>query len=268
MARITTFEAGSCTHPGCVALRGGPLRACAFPSRVYLLEAGGRAWIWDTGYATHFHDHTRSGLFSIYRRVTPVQFESRQAIAAQLRALGLPLRDLAGVILSHFHGDHVAGLRDFPDAVFVCSGEGWRATRTLCGIAALRRGVVPGLFPGDFEARLRFVESFEPTPLPAELAPFETAWALPGADGEILVVPLPGHAAGHLGAFVRTEDGWVLLASDSSWSPKGYRERRGPSRLAHLIMEDRRAYYATLDRLHALDRAGRVRILLTHEGAL
>ncbi|KIP13676.1 MBL fold metallo-hydrolase [Burkholderia ubonensis] len=268
MATITAFEAGYCTHPGCVALRGAGFSACAFPSRCYLLQANGRRWLWDTGYASHFLDHTRRGVFALYRKVTPVYFDAADAIAAQLAREGLRPADLAGVVVSHFHGDHIAGLRDFPGVPMICSGDGWRATRPLRGIAALRRGFVPGLMPDDFDARACFVESFERVALPAELAPFEHAYAMPNAGGDILLVELPGHAAGHLGAFVATDSGWVLLASDSAWSPQGYREPRGPSRIAHLIMDDPRAYYATLDRLHQLDAGGRATILLTHEGAL
>lgn len=268
MARITPFEAGHCTHAGCVALRGGPWKRCAFPARAYLLQAAGRHWLWDTGYATHFHDHTRSGVYALYRRVTPVFFEPHQGVACQLAARGLAPRDLTAVILSHFHGDHIAGLHDFPGTGFICSGSGWRQVRGLRGWPALRRAFVPGLIPADFESRVQFIEGHARVALPAGLAPFRHAHALPGAHGEILIVELPGHAEGHLGAFVLTDDGWVLLASDAAWSPRSYQEGVGPSRLAHLIMDDTRAYYRTLDHLHQLHRGGQARIWLTHEGAL
>lgn len=268
MARITVFEAGHCTHPGCVALRGGPWKRCVFPARAYLIEAGQGRWLWDTGYASHFHDHTRSGVFAWYRRVTPVAFEPPQAMAVQLRAQGLRPADLSGVVLSHFHADHIAGLRDFAGTRFICHGGGWQQVRRLNGIAALRQAFVPGLMPEDFETRVDFVERFVAMALPQALAPFTQAWALPGAGDEVLLVELPGHAAGHLGAFVHTDDGWVLLASDAAWSPRSYRERVGPSQLAHLIMDDARAYHRTLDHLHRLHLGGQARIWLTHEGDL
>ncbi|MFT4267248.1 MAG: MBL fold metallo-hydrolase [Xenophilus sp.] len=268
MARITVFEAGHCTHRACMALRGAGLAVCAFPSRAYLIEAGQGRWLWDTGYAEHFHDHTRSGLFSLYAAVTPVHFDPSQAVAVQLRARGLSAGDLSAIILSHFHGDHVAGLRDFPGVRFICSGPGWQATRCRAGVAALRRAYVPGLMPPDFESRMQAMESFEQVPLPASLAPFVRAWAVPGSAGQLLLVDLPGHAAGHIGAFVQTEAGWMLLAADAAWSPRSYQELRGPSRLANLIMEDPAAYYATLAQLHRLHRSGGAAIVLTHEGAL
>ncbi|UYZ68981.1 hypothetical protein LP090_10495 [Moraxella bovis] len=54
MAKIHFFQAGYCTHPACVAVRGAGFGACEFPARVFLLEANGRFWLWDTGYAEHF----------------------------------------------------------------------------------------------------------------------------------------------------------------------------------------------------------------------
>lgn len=268
MARITPFDTGFCTHRACMALRGAGFAVCAFPSRAYLIEAAGGRWLFDTGYAEHFQDHTRSGLFSIYAMVTPVHSSPSQAAVAQLRRQGLKPGDLDGVILSHFHGDHVAGLRDFPSVPFICSGAGWRTTRSFSGLGALRRAYVPGLMPPDFDSRVRPLETFDTVALPASLAPFTEARAVPGSGGQLLLIDLPGHAAGHVGAFVETDVGWTLLAADAAWSPLSYRELRGPSPLVGLIMDDVCAYAATLERLHRLWKDGSAQILLTHEGAL
>lgn len=250
-----------------MALRGAGWSACAFPARAWLIEAGGRRWLWDTGYASHFADHTRDGVFRLYPMVTPVHFDSAQSLRMQLSSRGLRPTDLDGIIASHFHGDHIAGLRDFPGLPIICSGTGWSVTRNLRGIAAMRRVFVPGLMPPDTESRMRFIEGFEPIALPAELAPFGSGWVLPGSHREVLLVELPGHAAGHIGAFVLTHEGWTLLAADAAWAPQNYTERRPPSRLTHLIMEDPRSYHQTLDRLHQLHAGGRVTIRLTHESA-
>jgi len=127
---------------------------------------------------------------------------------------------------------------------------------------------VPGLIPDGFETRLSFVESFTQISLPAELAPFAWGYALPESRGEVVLVPLPGHAAGQIGAFVLTGEGWTLLASDAAWAPQGYRDLRGPSRLAHLLMDDSAAYYQTLRNLQQLQSGSKVSIRLCHEGDL
>lgn len=268
MAKITVFEAGYCTHIGCMALKGAGFKICKFPSRAYLLEAGSGRWLWDTGYSSWFEHYTRSGIFRIYRRMTPVYFDPAESLVQQLFAQGLTGGDISGIILSHFHADHVAGLRDFPAVPCICSGEGWRQVRSLRGFSALRQAFVPGLIPPDFEVSLSFIENFESLPLPGGLAPFKRGYALPESRGEIILVPLPGHAAGHIGAFVLTDDGWTLLAADAAWSPVSYRELKGPSRLANLVMSEPVAYYRTLERLNQLWKNGGAEIRLCHEGDL
>lgn len=268
MASITSLDTGYCRQLACMALQGSGWRTCRFPARAYLLAAHGRHWLWDTGYAPHFHEHTQHGLFSLYARVTPVTHDPAQAARAQLAAMGLAASDLSAIVLSHFHGDHIAGLHDFPGVALYADAGGWDALKNLHGVRALWHGFVPGLLPDDVEDRLGFVQAFESIALPAELAPFAIARALPGAAGEILIVDLPGHAAGHLGAFVQTDDGWVLLASDAAWTPVAYRDMIGPAAPARLILDDRGAYMRTLHKLNQLYRRGRVRILLTHEGGL
>ncbi len=267
MAKVTTFEVGYCTHVGCMALRGAGFRVCKFPARAYLLEVGDKRWLWDTGYSYHFSEQTRNGVFRLYSAVTPVYFDPQEALVEQLRSQGLDAKDIDGLILSHFHGDHIAGLRDFDDLAYICSGEGWQKISHLRGVAALKCAFVPGLIPSDFESRVSFIESYDTFPLPAELAPFTQGYLLPESKGEIILVPLPGHAAGHIGAFIQTDEGWTLLASDAAWSPANYKELRGPSRLANFLMDDPKLYYQTLRNLNQLYKNG-VSIKLCHEGDL
>ncbi len=47
--------------------------------------------------------------------MTPVYFDPAQSLVTQLREQGYVNRDIHGLILSHFHADHIAGLRDFSD---------------------------------------------------------------------------------------------------------------------------------------------------------
>ncbi|MBD1228139.1 MBL fold metallo-hydrolase [Xenorhabdus griffiniae] len=267
MVKIRVFNVGYCTHSGCMALKGASLRVCKFPARAWLLECHDKRWLLDTGYANHFYDHTRSGIIRLYRTVTPVYFDSKDALVMQLKGEDIQARDIDGIIISHFHGDHIAGLRDFPQAKFICSGEGWRQTRHLRGIAALRKAFVRGLMPEDFESRVSFYEGFEASPLPEELSVLGKGYAVPGSQKQILIVPLPGHAAGHLGLCVLSDQGWILLAGDAAWSPTNYRELRGPAKLANLIMDDSRAYYETLNKLHHIDQK-QIPIQLCHEGDL
>jgi glyoxylase-like metal-dependent hydrolase (beta-lactamase superfamily II) len=262
MASVTPIFAGHCTHPECMALKGAGLQSRCFPSRAYLIHTKNGAYIWDTGYASHFMDAAR-GIYKLYAWVTPVYFDASQAAKSQLSALGLTGNDIRGIIVSHFHADHIAGLRDFANTPIICATEAWQSIQNLRGLSALKKGFLPHLIPTDIENRLAFVEQSPSVALPTALQPFTQAFDITGT-GEVLVVSLPGHAAGQIGAFVQTENGWVLLAADAAWSPEGYQNLRGPSELSFIIQDNRRSYYETLHKLNALHLRGEVPIMLTH----
>ncbi len=265
MASITPILAGHCTHPACMALKGAGLQSRCFPSRAYLIYTKNGAYIWDTGYASHFMDAAR-GIYKLYAWVTPVYFDASQAAKSQLSALGLAGKDIRGIIVSHFHADHIAGLRDFAKTPIICAALAWQSIQNLRGIRALKKGFLPHLIPTDIENRLTFVEQYPIVTLPAALQPFTQAWDITGT-GEVLVVSLPGHAAGQIGAFVLTDDGWILLAADAAWSPEVYQNLRGPAELSFIIQDNRRDYYETLHKLNALYLRNAVPILLTHQAA-
>lgn len=268
IAKITTFSAGYCTHIACMAQKGAGLRLCKFPARAWLIEVGQQRWLWDTGYANYFHQYTQSGIFMLYQKITPVYLNQGESLKEQFHRIGIDLASIQHVILSHFHGDHIAGLRDFPYSSFICSADGWQQTRLLRGFSALKQGFIPGLIPDDFEQCLTYLESFEQCQLPAELKPFTIGYILPNSQKHVILVPLSGHAVGHIGAFILTDDGWTLLASDAAWSPSNYKDLKGPSRLANLIMADSKAYYQTLHHLNQLAQNPQVTIHLSHEGDL
>jgi glyoxylase-like metal-dependent hydrolase (beta-lactamase superfamily II) len=262
MADVTCFRVGHCRHPSCIAMAGTGLRPRIFHAHAYLITASRGRWLFDTGYADHFHSASARGIYRLYPWVTPAEWGA--PLHAQLRQRGIHPDQIDGIAISHFHGDHIAGLHDFPLARLVCSGAAWRAVRGLSGWAAVRRGVLPLLLPDDVEQRLTLAETARFVALPDVLRPFRSGWDVSGS-GEIVMVDLPGHAAGQMGAFVRGERGWTLLAADAAWFSEGYRELRGPSLLSFLVQHDRRAYYATLRMLHELHAAGQVRIRLAHD---
>jgi glyoxylase-like metal-dependent hydrolase (beta-lactamase superfamily II) len=154
----------------------------------------------------------------------------------------------------------VAGLRDFPAAEVIVSADALEWATSAGRFGALLRGHLPALLPDDLVARSRPLFGFDGPVLPHLGATHDLF-----GDGSLLLVPLPGHARGQLGALVATDEGPVLLAADGAWTSRSIRERRPPAGAARLIVDDWAAMERTLAALHAfsLERP-EVRILPCH----
>lgn len=244
--RLRLLDTGYCTADRSHVLKGAAKGEIRCHALVGLIEHPTHGLIlWDAGYATRLLDALRPWPYALYKRITPLFLDPQLDLAAQLPALGVRLADVRMLIISHFHVDHIASLRDFPAATFVADAEAVDSMIGLRGVAALRRGFVPTLLPDDFAARLRPIFRFDGPPV----APFGPSHDLLG-DGSLLLVRLPGHARGQLGLLLHTDRGQYLLAADGAWTSQAFRERRGPGRPGYLIADNPRELDATLAKLH------------------
>jgi glyoxylase-like metal-dependent hydrolase (beta-lactamase superfamily II) len=254
--QLHLLKVGSCRHLERVALRGARLRTIEFPAMAALIIHPLEGPIlFDTGYARHFEHATASFPERLYRWMTPVDLPVEQTLERQLARFGIGLRDIRRCIVSHFHGDHIAGLRDLPHARIIAAQAARADLEQRGRWDRLLHGLLPALLPADLPDRFRGAESC------ASATP-EGAWQGLGrahdliGDRSILGVALPGHAAGHLGLLVRDmQDRQVLLAADACWSIRSIREGRLPSRLTRLMMHDWGRYAATLAGLSRISSA-------------
>lgn len=248
------FSVGSCRHPEWVTLRGGRFGALTFPAMVALIvhPAFGPI-LYDTGYAERFEEATRPFPERLYRWITPPRLPPEERLAAQLSRRGMGLDDIGRVLISHLHADHVAGLRDLPRSSFLAlEGDVAAHLEGRGRWSALLHAELPALLPPDFASRLTLVDRLPTIDLGADWAPFDRGFDLLG-DRSLVGIPLPGHSPAQLGVLLRTrDDRQVLLAADSCWSARAYRERRLPSIVARPLFADWNAYRRTLEGLHRL----------------
>jgi glyoxylase-like metal-dependent hydrolase (beta-lactamase superfamily II) len=248
------MAAGYCRHPEAMTRRGAGFGPRRFPAGFALLDRGRHgAVLFDTGYGERFLLETRGLPGSLYAGLIPPTIAEGDPACRQLAARGVAATDVRAIVVSHFHGDHVAGLRDFPAAEIVCTRAAWESVRSRRGLAAVRRGFLPGLLPLDVESRLRFVDDAPAVPLPTALRALGVGRDVFG-DGSALAMTLPGHAEGQLGLLVHGPVGPVLLAADAAWSLEAVETNTPPPWITTTFLGRTREYRATLSALHALHR--------------
>ncbi|WP_340022952.1 MBL fold metallo-hydrolase [Paenibacillus sp. FSL K6-1096] len=246
---LSILSAGYCLHPERLTLRGGSLKPVAFPAGYALIRHPEHGPIlFDTGYSARFFQETARLPASLYRRITPVVYREEESAVRRLQEGGIAPGDVRYVVLSHFHADHIGGVRDFPQAQFIYLQKSYDAVSGLGPVRATKAGFLPGLLPEDFSLRsLPVDQASAKCPLPEGL-PFTEAYDLLG-DGSLLAVELSGHAAGMIGLFVSTAMHDYLLCADTVWSSRAFRENRRPHPAAGIIMSSRAEYRLNFERL-------------------
>ena len=159
MLRVTTLRIGSCRAPAFAA--GLPDRGkVMLPALATLIETNTQTLLFDCGYGASFYDATDRFPARAYRIATPMTLPPQERLTAQLN------RPPDLVILSHMHGDHVAGLLDLPDDIPVLaskeaidhlSGLSSALTATLAACPPLLRDGVLARDPRPIDERRKAV---------------------------------------------------------------------------------------------------------------
>jgi glyoxylase-like metal-dependent hydrolase (beta-lactamase superfamily II) len=183
--------------------------------------------------------------------LTPVTVDETNTAVAQLARLGIGANDVRTIVLSHFHADHIAGARDFPQAKFVFRDVAYQDVRGLRGFAAVRKAFLPELLPEDFESRMRPIAASSARPNLQPHASLGGGYDLLG-DGSLLGIDLPGHAAGHMGLMFEDGNKRRFLIGDAAWRLRNVTELLPPSPVARILMHDWGEYRQTLGALHDL----------------
>jgi len=196
------------------------------PIHCWAIEHDGRLLLIDSGETAT----ARNIPFARFQ-VTP-----EQELPAALAAVNLSVGDVAEVVLTHHHGDHVDGLVHVRAPVRINDAElrflaspSSRVTRRI-----MRQPLPPGFAP----------EPFALTGGP--FGAFDRSLAL-SDDGRIVVVPTPGHTPGHVSVIcVDDSDRHVMLAGDATDTLEQLHARR-----ADAVGPDPKVHVATLNTILA-----------------
>ena len=113
----------------------------------------------------------------------------------QLHDLGIDPSEIDHIVVSHFHADHIGGLKDFRTSKVWCKQAGLDLISNSGRLKGVTKAQLKALLPEDINQRASFPE--------VELPGFEylkemkngfTCWKW---HENIWFVDLPGHARGH-----------------------------------------------------------------------
>lgn len=260
ITEVCFLRVGWCTGPEFVARRGGRWRMRKFPALVAVLRDSRHGVVlWDAGYSPSHRELFRKWPWCLQNAVLPVTLPEEEELPRQLAKLGIAPDDVATVILSHFHADHMGALANFQKARIICSRAGWQSVKGLGAIGASRRSYHPGLLPEGFP---RLGDVFLACENAAGDAHFGFAWPL--LDGAVTAVSLPGHAEGQLGLRFECAGTEYFFVSDALWLIDNARGSP-PSWIGRRLMDSSRHYDETLARLCSFAAGNpRVRIVPSH----
>jgi glyoxylase-like metal-dependent hydrolase (beta-lactamase superfamily II) len=196
------------------------------PIHCWAIEHDGRLMLVDSGETAAARD------IAFARFEVPRERE----LPAEFATAGLSLQDVAEVVLTHHHGDHVDGLVHVRAPVRINDAELRFARQAFPRV--MRRILRQPLPPG-----------FAPQPLALDGGPFGEfahSRALSG-DGRIVAVATPGHTPGHISVICIDDAGrHVMLAGDVTDTLEQLHARR-----ADAIGPDPKAHVATLETILA-----------------
>lgn len=253
---------GYCVANARHVVKNDPKSKIKFHALFGLIHHQDKGWIlFDTAYTKRFYEATKSYPNRIYANLTKVFVNDDDTVVSQLKNFGIAPEEISHVIISHFHADHIGGLKDFNNAQFYCSERAYsdlKKTRKWLGFS---KGILHDLIPSNFDERVVLIEDCSSK---NEDKIFGHKFDL-FKDRSIYIYELPGHAAGQIGILIETEKKSYFLIADSCWDQRAYKEHKLPNKIVKLFFDSWKDYVNSIDKITQFHKANpQTSIVPTH----
>lgn len=189
-----------------------------FPVSAYYIEHPKGKLLVDTGWS---REMSPEGVYDrkaqIRHMSVPLYFTNQgeiakgQAVNEQLRLLGVEIKDLDYVLLTHLDCDHASGVRQVKDAKKILVSK----EEVVCA-AKHKTRYTASMWEDVSLTEFSFADN--------GIGPFGKSYDLFG-DGSVQLVAIPGHSDGLFAVLVTGEMGkYVLLYSDGGYSTKSWQQ--------------------------------------------
>jgi glyoxylase-like metal-dependent hydrolase (beta-lactamase superfamily II) len=183
-----------------------PLGCGEMVCHVLLVEASNSLVLIDSGFGTRDCNDPARRVGPSRHVIRPV-LDPAEAAVNQLERLGFRPDDVRHIVVTHFDGDHIGGISDFPEAqVHVTAAEAHGALRAPTRAEKVRFRAV------QWAHGPKIVEH---TPDGEKWRGFAAAKELDEVAPGIVMISLPGHTRGHACIAVDAGHRWLLHCGDS-----------------------------------------------------
>ncbi len=193
----------------------------------------------DTGFGANIHDHVQTTPF-LMRSLADYEFTENAA--NQLEIHEYSTDNLAGIILTHAHWDHVSGIPDFPEVpIWINQDE----------LDFIREAHEETVLINSFENVEYLIYAFDDGPYmgyPESLDVYR--------DGSLVLVPIGGHTPGSVGVFLNLPSGKrLMMVGDIVWAREGIElPAERPLLARDMVDHDEAAVREAIGHLHQLHK--------------
>ena len=196
----------------------------------------------DTGLGIQDYLYPQARLGHMALRLGRIEQNLDLTAIAQVQSLGFNPKDVKHILVSHLDFDHAGGISDFPHAIVHVLSSEFNATQNLLSVKNRMR-----YKPQQFKKH-RYWNFIEPT-VGENWFNFSKVNGMQIFQDDILLIPLPGHTAGHCGIAIRQADRWLLFCGDAYYN---HRQLQPDYHLPALSLTEKLFAYDNVQRIQTL----------------
>ncbi len=246
------ISCGFCRQYEKMIIPEGKWKLIKFPANVFLLPVNNGWLMFDSGYSGSLKQKNKNLLIWIYTKLIPTECCNETSCFNQLKKINFNINNIKYIFISHFHIDHIGGLKDFKNCKFICSKEEYK------NLSGIYKKMAKEFLPEDFEKRVIYIEDFKNESQFYELKSYEIF-------NNIYAIHLPGHTNNQYGLYIKNNE--TFLAADSVWCKEAYINKKLPNKLSMKIMENEDEYKKTIEKIHNIYIQNKnIKIIYSHQG--